>query len=271
MSAVITAAKQGRKDRKISRISLFEPFRAFRLRSPSIPSVIHFAFLLTPQTPVRLDHAHPVDHPIPLTTHEDDHCFRCPRNRLLRAICLAGDRRGDAAGDRVVVVRGHAFLHDDGHQPADFGEHSVAAARSRLGKGVPAIRDDRRGDRCADAGTGRRSDPCAGAAAVAAEGPVSLDRAAEGRQRSLRRTACCSRRPSRLGAADEGADPGAAPDPGAGRRPVSLRGVIQALQFGLLGVQGGQHHARQHDLADDARRQHDREGQCRAAGELFLA
>ena len=51
----------------------------------------------------------------------------------------------------------------------------------------------------------------------------------------------------------------------------TLRGVIQVLQFGLLGVQGGQitldNMTWPMTLAADTHR----EGQCRAAGELFLA
>ncbi len=51
----------------------------------------------------------------------------------------------------------------------------------------------------------------------------------------------------------------------------TLRGVIQALQFGLLGVQGGQITLDNMTWPLTIARRRDRKGQCGAAGELFLA
>ena len=51
----------------------------------------------------------------------------------------------------------------------------------------------------------------------------------------------------------------------------SLRGVIQALQFGLLGVQGGQLTLDNMTWPMTLAANTHREGQCRTAGELFLA
>ena len=51
----------------------------------------------------------------------------------------------------------------------------------------------------------------------------------------------------------------------------SLRGVIQALQFGLLGVQGGQITLDNMTWPMTLAAERDRESECRPAGELFLA
>ena len=78
----------------------------------------------------------------------------------------------------------------------------------------------------------------AGRAAVAAE-EICFARSTNRRAaRSSRRTAFCScRRPARP--ADDDAARRRSACAGAGRPIPSLRGVIRALQFGLLGVQGG--------------------------------
>ena len=51
----------------------------------------------------------------------------------------------------------------------------------------------------------------------------------------------------------------------------SLRGVIQALQFGLLGVQGGQITLDNMQWPMNLAAERAREGQCRPAGKLLLA
>ncbi len=71
-------------------------------------------------------------------------------------------------------------------------------------------------------------------------------------------------------AAIAGAHAGATPDPGAGRRPVAAR---HHSGFAIRPARraGRPAHARQHDLAADARCQRARQGQCRAAGEFLMA
>ena len=136
-------------------------------------------------------------------------------------------------------------------------------------KAFPQFEIDRRGDRCADAGAGRRSDRarwCSGCRSRRICSARSSSRkAALSSAERLSVRAARSARP-----ADENADAGATPGAGAGRRSDPARRHSSAAIRPARRA-GRPDHARQHDLADDARRRHDREGECRPAGELFLA
>ena len=240
-----------------------------RQRKDWATSCLHFAFLLTPQTPVRpANHSVP-DHRIPLA-HEDITAF------VVRAIDFCTRYAWPVIGLRagpdrcVVLVCGDAFLHDHRHQQADLHRHAVAAARDGVREGVPAIRIDRRGDRRADAGTGRRGKRRTGRSACPSRRICSVPSSSRKAARSSRRTAFCSRPTEQLGPQMKNLTQAQrllqvlAGDP-------SLRGVIQRAAIRPARRAGRPHHARRHDMAADARRRRDREGQRRAAGELFLA
>ena len=182
---------------------------------------------------------------------------------------MAGHRSGAGSDRRVVLVCGDAFFHDHRHQQADLHRHAVAAARAEVRERIPAIRIDRRGDRSADAGTGRQGERCLDRAPVAAEGFVPF-RPAAARRCVLRAERLSLRIDRSARAATEKSDPGAAPGAGAGGRPEPARRDPGAA-IRLARRAGRPHHARRHDLADDAWRRRHREGQCRAAGDVFLA
>ena len=143
MAAGIGPQKRATRTRKISMISLLRPFRAFRPSGAIHPPPFCLSLDASNAASFARSLPDPVDHlRSPLTTpmkmitalvvRAIDFCARHAWPVIAVSILLTV---------RVVLVCGDAFRHDDRRQPAHLAEHSVAAARSRLRKGLPAIRD----------------------------------------------------------------------------------------------------------------------------------